>query len=296
MNLSFRKHLTKREVLLLVLVLVFTTSLLGWEMLRSREPVYNGKTVTQWMRSLRVEEDSQEFHDATNAMNQLGTNVIPYALKYIATKDWRLERMIVKSELPGKVARFLGLGLRYSEWADSFVDRPPIGFIAFKAIGKSGVPAISDLIHILRTSRSPYERVIASDLLQNLGTNAQGALPELMESFADADLEVRVTASIVVGVIRQGSSAEDFRNVDWTNRLPYTKRSVDLILPVFLKLLTERRVTDDRLIAALAGFPLNDGVAATPGLLKLLEHPDAMVRHRATNALERINPSVLRLP
>ncbi len=83
-------------------------------------------------------------------------------------------------------------------------------------------------------------------LLPKPGNECPGCAPGANRIIRHPDLEVRVTASIVVGVIRQGSSAEDFRSVDWTNRLPYTKRSVDLMLPVFFKLFTERRVTDDR--------------------------------------------------
>jgi len=65
------------------------------------------------------------------------------------------------------------------------------------------------------------------------------------------------------------------------------------MVPVVLKLLTDPSADADRLISTLQYFSFNEGWAATPGLLQLMNHPDFAVRARATNALERIHPSAL---
>jgi HEAT repeat protein len=131
-------------------------------------------------------------------------------------------------------------------------------------------------------------------MLTRIGRDAQPALPELLQGFKDPNLSVREAVTEAVAIISsiEGPSVPDDSAMAEYRR--YQEHSVALMVPVVLKLLTDPSADADRLIGTLQYFSFEEGWAATPGLLQLMNHPDIEVRTRATNALERIHPSALK--
>lgn len=87
----------KRVQIALAVLLVAIVGVMMWEVLREREPVYQGKSLSQWL-----EEYNQNFlflnspirAQAKSAVGQIGTNALPILLEWTAKKD-----SILKKEL-----------------------------------------------------------------------------------------------------------------------------------------------------------------------------------------------------
>lgn len=193
------------------------------------------------------------------------------------------------------MSNFLGWVKRYDRWVQASSVNPQIATEAFKFLGPRGKTAIPALLQLLRTSDNPNGRAAAARILQHIGRDAQPALPELLEGFKDPNQSVREAVTEAVAsissieapsVVGDDSAMAEYRR--------YQEHSVGLMVPVVLKLLPDPSADADRLVGALRYFSFEEGWAATPGLLQLLNHPDIAVRARARNALERIHPSALK--
>jgi len=245
-------------------------------------------------RPARNIDAAAEWMEAANAVDKLGTNVIPYALELAWTRDSALKRAILKSPWPRNVFNFFGWAKPYDRWVQASSVNPQIATEAFKFLGPRAKPAIPELLRLLRTSDNPNGRAAAARMLGRLGRDAQPALPELLQGFKDPNLSVReaVTEAVAgISSIEAPSMVGDDSAMAEYRR--YQEHSVDLMVPVVLKLLTDPGADADRLIGTLQYFSFEEGWAATPGLLQLMNHPNIAVRVRATNALKRIHPSAL---
>jgi hypothetical protein len=294
-------HINKAAQCILFVVFIAGVVLVGRKTLWPDELVYKGKRVTEWMEIAFWGElpgtsvPTADWMESVDALDKLGTNVIPYALKLAWTRDSELKRTVLKSPWPTKVFNFLGSSKRFDRWAQASSVNPRVATEAFKFLGPRGKPAIPTLLQLLRTSDNPSGRFAAARMLTRIGREAQPALPELLQGFKDPNLNVREAVTEAVAIISniEGPSVVGDDSAMAEYRL-YQEHSVELMVPVVLKLLTDPSVDADRLIGTLQYFSFEEGWAATPGLLQLLNHPDIAVRARATNALERIHPSALK--
>src|SRR4051812_23901697 len=67
----------------------------GWFVSRTREPSYQGRTLTEWLRSAAdtyPEADSEEVR----AIHHIGSNAIPTLLAYAAAKDSPVKKWMLK--------------------------------------------------------------------------------------------------------------------------------------------------------------------------------------------------------
>jgi HEAT repeat protein len=294
-------HLNKPAQCILIVLFLSGVVLVARKILWPDELVYKGKPITEWMEiTFRgdlpgTSMSTAEWMEVADAVDKAGTNIIPYALKLAWTQDSALKRTILKSPWPRKVFNFLGSSKRFDRWAQASSVNPQIATDALKFLGPRGKPAVPELLRLLRTSNNPNGRVAAVRMLSRIGREAQPALPELLQGFKDQNVDVREAVSEAVtrissieapSVVGDDSATAQYRR--------YQEHSVALMLPVVLKLLTDPSADADRLIGTLQYFSFEEGWAATPGLLELMNHPDIAVRARATNALERIHPSALK--
>jgi hypothetical protein len=294
-------HFNKPTRFILVILFLVSVVLVGRKVLWPDELVYNGKPITEWMEKTfwgdqpGTSMSNAEWMEAADAVEKAGTNIIPYALKLAWTQDSTLKRAVLKSSWPRKTFILFGLSKRYDRWVQASSVNPQIATEALKFLGPGGKPAIPELLRLLRTSKNPNGRVAAARMLSRMGRAAQPALPELLEGFKDPNVAVREAAGEAVALIKSieapSMAGEDSAMAEYRR---YQEHSVDLMVPIVLKLLTDPSADVDRLISTLQYFSFQEGAAATPGLLQLMNHPDVQVRARATNALERINAPALR--
>jgi hypothetical protein len=80
----------KRVQIGLVILLVLVVGVAAWQVLRVREPTYQGKPLSFWLEEYN--KNSLYPHNPTrarakNAICQIGTNALPIFLEWAAAKD-----------------------------------------------------------------------------------------------------------------------------------------------------------------------------------------------------------------
>jgi HEAT repeat protein len=248
-------------------VLAILAGTVAWQVLRGREPVYQGKPLKVWLRqwaTTHLDGDSGDLgHQTETAIQQIGTNAIPIYLGMIATKESAL-RLKLLALLPNRWAVRLPTSNVYE-----YRLLGAYGLIALGAEAKLAVPA---LIALLKDA-NPDVRRTAAFTLQGLGRVASAALPSLIICLQDSSYTVQYHAILGVGQIRQKPE----RVIPLL--ITYLHKPLD---PHWAKL-------RNCAICSLRQFGAQ-AKPAVPMLLRLLEDSHSSIRSDATNALKVIDP------
>jgi hypothetical protein len=299
---------------LLACAAVATLTALVWP--REREPEYNGKKLSEWLRLYKQPIGAiapVTSEEAADAIRHIGTNALPFLLKWIE-EDY---------DTPG-VRTPMGMKLpQWREWIFSRVyvwslQSPSRNFIlerlaarqlraarcvwGFIILGPQAGPAVPDLVRLARKQNGAGAQA-ATAVLGYLGRDA---LPELLVLAGDYQFRYRGEAMVALSQMSSlGTNAHpvvvflldtiqkdltEYGAVDVVGRLGL--ESVACV-PV-LKACLASPVPFRRMFAAksLEAFGAEARVAV-PELRKLLDDSDHDVRWSATNALKVIAPEVL---
>jgi len=185
---------------------------------REREPEYGGKKLSEWVRLYSHLDRNPS--DIANAIQHLGTNAIPYLLKWISydTPSWKAELYgALNSRLP-KVNRRWRLTDAQAERAEDaaealqFVGPDVVGALpdltkminnanakrssarAAEALGRLGTVGRQPLLAAMNTAPA----WVAGYIIGFLGTNASPGIPPLLRGLEDPDPTVRARASNVL--------------------------------------------------------------------------------------------------
>lgn len=274
-----------------------------------KEPTSQGHSLSYWIR--RYNLNTSDRAQAQEAIRQIGTNALPYLLRWIEYKPpgWRLWLTNARGREFGRGWTWIPLwattadaGSRAGEamvafhalgptaraaiprLGDMARDRDPIrqsrGSIALAAIGP---PAIPELVAILSdetlspdarfgATRELRELVYGPIITGTLGTNADQATMPLIRNLKDPDEHVAAEAAAVLGTLKlQPTSA----------------------VPALASALTNSSaVVRDSAATALGHFS-TAARSVVPALLRAMADPDTDVRASASNAVLRIAPEVL---
>src|SRR5437016_5420191 len=131
---------------------------------REREPEYNGKSLTEWLllyeRSPGAESDPRSYYDpaalqaAEHAVRQIGTNALPWLLKWIqcepSSTGWRDKLAVVIDKLPGGLndTSFVSSALR-----DRSDLREAVAFEAFRILGTNACSMAPELTRLMNESK-----------------------------------------------------------------------------------------------------------------------------------------------
>lgn len=259
----------KRVQIALAVVLVTLAGVIGWQGLRLREPVYQGRRLGDWLavykmdglsgvESWQVRVDQQK---ADEAVRHAGTNALPILLRMLRANDSALK---VKCVELAKRQHFIGI--KYTP-AEELNYRACSGFGVLGAKAQSAVPA---LIEIANRNLSRASRWYAIQALVLVGPPTQEAIPLLSGWATNSDGSVRSYAINALGRIR----AEPERG-----------------LPVFINALNDSDVQiRTAALMALQGLGPN-AKPALPVLLEFLGNaPSGIEWTYASNALKAIAP------
>ena len=279
----------RRAIIAVVLVLAGTGLIALWP----REPSYQGKSLTGWLRNLYGTTPAIRGQ-AQEAIRHIGTNALPILRRKLRAEDSpmriRLFRWLGRSSI-------LGIPMREAEdWrlraADACGALGPMAEPAIpelveaskssansynatmRALGQIGAPAVAPLIAALTNANSTV-REAAGGALGFMGPQAQAAAPALVTSMRDEHAGVRLNAAFALGKIGVGSTE-------------------------VVSALTSALTGTDYGVRCNAIFSLGQlgkaAEAAVPALTKLLEDPDpyvdSSIRRGATNALRSITGKV----
>jgi len=250
---------TRRFYLLLVGVLV-TAGVLVAVLSGPREPEYGGRKLSEWVDTWAYSTNRDKCDDA---IRHIGTNALPYLLKWIQDKPaWKSKlnrltrRVFGRYDLGGGDRRFLR--------AEHAVE-------AFRALGPEARPAIPQLMRLMNDSNRRWSAERAGRAIVRMGTNARPALPNLVALLANTN-GLAFFAMYAVGELQL---------------------EPQLVVPGLTNCLRSSNDTIRFWAAAALGQFGPEARGAVPALLNALGDSSTNVQHCAANALRVIDRKAL---
>jgi hypothetical protein len=196
-------------------------TVLGWP--REKEPVYQGKKLSEWAEPYN---DAGDDDARVDAIRHIGTNALPYLLSWMQFErpTWRtkihgslhrlpriLRRDIVyrvllgRGELRLRAVRsaFEALGPEAAPAVPalarilSLTKSPVIGYRAAETLAGIGGDGLSALTNALADQRCPY-RYYAAEAIGSMGDKAVAAVPTLLSVLNDPDPVVKDAATLAL--------------------------------------------------------------------------------------------------
>jgi hypothetical protein len=269
----------------LVAALAIVLGIVSFEALRLREPSYQGKSLTKWLAI--IDEDTDEISEELyHAVQQMGTNAVPHLLKLLQRRPsptrerfYKLVNFVFRTELSDDtevflayrrgLAGFQALGPRAKVAIPELISllEDGDGLPVIEALGYLGADASAPLMGCLE-SKNPETRSRAVDALNTLGTNAEPAIPLLLERLKDSSESRGVRLGCVITLAQLGRQPEH-------------------VVPALAASLSDRNL----MVPAMHGLFLfgTNATAAIPALLPLLNDPDTNVAGVAQRVLAEID-------
>jgi HEAT repeat protein len=244
----------------LVVVAVCILLALAWTPSRHEEPVYQGKTMREWLWAYGDSHLGTEAHtQSESALRKIGTNGIPTLLRMIQTPDSNFR------------TKLKALMEKQTFIESSFQDAWDIRNMAswgFSVLAEDAKGAVPELLSLAKRGSGTDGRSKVITALGLIGPSAQAAVPTLLAIAADVKDQDRGDAIESLGVIR--SSAES-------------------VVP-FLESCLRDPAEHIRMNAVDALCEFGEAAkSSVPSLIPLLADPSESVRRRSTHALKLID-------
>jgi len=259
----------KSVLVLAVAILAVGIVVFVWKATYRPEPVYKGKALTHWAQQYGSNNwragGREAAAEAQLAIQQIGTNGVPFLLDLIRTKE-----SPTKTKLRNLLPPSWHTRLRLNDKGDEI---RRTGAHGLAALGTNAPAAVPYLIQIASSHSEDDGRYIAAFTLRAMGHAAEPAIPFLVQCLTNRMETIRDEAALALG---------------------YLRLRHEIVVPALTDYL-------NAVIAAKAfGWEFQDAVAslsefgtnatpAVPALLGLLNHSDAKVRSQVTNALALID-------
>ena len=277
----------KRRFVLITILLVAVGGITAWRLTRLAEPVYQGKTLTQWLDAYNEVGSLEKTEPISDAIRAMGTNCLPFLLKNLKHRDYEIW------------LRFLGLTrnqriFRSRFFAPNMLAYPSI--LALHVLGSNAVPLLPEL---QKLEEDPRTILRGSLGLLAIGTNS---IPFLVMSCKSTNSGVRLGAATMLAWME----APPPTGIIWEwyfplpGRMAMTFRFVgpDAVVPELINMLQHTNAAVRRASAnAIGSFAWTDMTRYPPAVPQLeasLNDSDAGVREAAREALLKIKPGATR--
>jgi HEAT repeat protein len=296
----------KRVHITLAVLLVALAGVITWQVLRLREPVFQGKRLSVWLNAYRMSgmagvetwQVRVEQQEADEAVRHIGTNALPTLLRMLRAKDSALKLKFMEL---AKRQHFIRI--KYTP-AEELNYRACAAFGVLRTKAQSAVPA---LIRIYEQDLSPASQFYVSRALIAVGPDAtRTAIPAFLRGTASSNFFVRKFAVRALAQVHDEPSlvvpalAKSLRDTNVSIRASAAsglgvfgsevRQAIPLAVPVLIKAL---RDPDDSVRGTAAGSLKAFGAeakGAVPALLELLKDEDEYARGAAAEALGQIDP------
>jgi HEAT repeat protein len=284
-----------------LVVLTATVSALGLFVIayHSREPDYGGKSLSQWLEPYTTHpRTTRPTPEAVEALRNIGTNAIPYLLKWICYEKppWRRAVDRLWPKIPSRLRPLVN---------EHQTQRAFAALNGFRILGNQAKPATPELVRLANATKAKDGTHLAVLALAYTGQDGVDALAAMLQDSAGANqyraqvLESIATAhsygtdvsAAIPGILAclGGESEYMSRCADQflLYRIPLDPRH--LIPPVtnaLPNLNASTQVATLRILGSLG----ETARPAVPVIIDLLNSGDARTRKAATNALHHIDP------
>lgn len=292
-----------------------------WGIVRSREPRYQGKPLSTWLRALESaipDEDEGRVIEEYQAITAMGTNALPYLIKKLGARDpaWKtalgdlLDKQSVVDWRPRMAWQEQDTALQafsiLGETAapaipqlTALLTQPHAASAAAWSLIVIGPPALPVLMEAL-TNRNIYGRERIPYGLARIAGDKRPRLPVLLDSLRDPDPSIRSAAVLALGVLQMeedtvvSALVPLMRDPDSTVRrqtvraLGRFSRRPELVVPALAQGLDDPNwfVRHFSLVALAAFGP--DAREALPALEKAAGSSDENIRARARRIIHRL--------
>jgi hypothetical protein len=261
---------------------------IAWQVLRDREPVYQGKSLSQWLEKYDRVEDIGKTLPIDEAIRAVGTSGLPYIIRsYLRhTDSGKITRLTEQFErLPILKKLFYNADQNKAREIRRFSR----AMLALKALGSGAEPLIPEFQRLLEYQETRYKA------LMGLYCMGPVSIPALQEACRNTNAWVRANAALILNKMRAGRWAEFPRDEGYGTglRLGYGSSSDDcgwMVENLESPDPAIRRANIDAL--RFFGASYTNGV---PALVKALEDGDGGVAHAASEALKAIDPAAAAL-
>ena len=182
----------KRVYIALAVLLVILAGVSAWQVLRLREPVYQGKPLSAWLERLSKATKDDERDRATTAIRHIGTNALPLLIERLRAQDAPLKLLIMTWAEKQKLVPV------HLKSAQQRRNEAIWGYEALGPLASAQIPSLADMV-----SHDPafFVRHGAVSALGYVGPEARSAAPALFRATQDTDEEVRGVAFWALGRI-----------------------------------------------------------------------------------------------
>lgn len=266
-----------RTVVLLIPLAVALTALL-WVLLHppEHEPIYEGRTLSHWLKTALdcrfsdSDSDRAKATQATNAVHHIGTNALPWLVKWLDCEipTWRdnlFERLPRQAFAHPRLARPL-LGPEGTHlW---------LSITGFEILREEAAPALPALLALAGNWESKDRSGGVLIALTYLGNSGSTCLVSVVTN-SSIPTRLRSTAARCLAM----HSGEPRTNLTWA-------------IPALARSAGETQIS--KAVAETLAELAKQSPSVTPKLLEACSSTDGMTRQGATNALSLIAPQMLR--
>lgn len=220
---------------------------------QSAEPSYQGQSLSSWLEEFRIYGPETNSPPAV-AINQMGTNTIPYLLDILSYQESSLKKKIRKTT-ENHIGRVSFLQMNYMRFIEASY--------ALNALGTNGQPAFDTLTNLFFT---PRHSVCAAIALAGIGSNG---VQILLDAVTNQNLAIRHSA---------------------VGGLGHARSNIEIVVPELIRVLTNQESLMRSQAATALGSLHSQPELSVPALAERLGDSDSLVRGGAIIALLQFGP------
>lgn len=252
-------------------------------LVRPREPLYQGKSLSEWLE-LAIPLEHRE--NAQEAIRQMGTNTLPFLRPMLRAHDSRLKQKLMELAAKQSLIKF------------SFTPAMLLNCeaaLGCQALGPVAEPAIPDLIALLGSDWTGYAGwalagigpVSVQPLAKALGSTNQTIRTQAMQALARIYPPIPAVAKVAAQNLKHSDVQIRRQAADY---LGQAKLEPDIALPALIDVLGD----EDRYVRRAASWSVGrfgtQARPAIPALIRMIRERDHDEALFATLALAAIDP------
>jgi len=271
-------------------------ALAGWFVFHVREPAYQGKKLSHWLRQLELAQDveSIEWQASARAVRAMGTNTLPWLIAPLRTSDpqWKAQTVEWFREVLNK------------DLSNRLITRDrQRSLIALQVLGPKARPLIPDLA-VMITNSNPDIVDTAFAALIRIGTPE--CVPVLVNTLTNGNAILRPATVVSLGSLRgvardavptlvtllSDHQQNESVRVEAARALGMIGRNPQLAVPALTGALSDTNVQVVRTAAAALGGFGSDAESALPALRSLPAAAEELPRRGIARSIVRVQCEV----